>query len=1144
MSPLTGTRAVRTASWSFLVIGVLACAASLEAQVQSGIRDTLPASTLADIDAGRRAVEENAELSEQIKAEALDFYDRAATARQQAEQTQADTAALIERIDNAPERLAALRAQIESAQAPREVESPPSDAPIEELQALLTSKRAELTSASDALEGKEAELNALTQSGEALVEAFVARDRKIAELAQEARVAAPAGMPPALATARRTYLAAQLALERTALAQMQRRNASYDLLVELATLERDLAAAETSRLRNETAALAAALRDRREARARADRLEAEIASAEASDLPPPIAAIAKENAALKEESISVIEKEEVVNEALRATAVRYREIQSDFETMRERIATYGASRAIGRLMQRRLHELPTAREQRGYASERRAEIADITDRRIQIEVLQERLPATRDEVDAILAKIDLPEHPAEVKRLRTRTTEIIQAQHGTLKNLDLTYGRYLTRLTALDAADREVARVSREFRVYLRNQLTWIPNLSPLSLRDLEALPAALAWLLSPTRWSEALSDAMRTVVENAFLTILALLALTAAVIGRRRARRRLPELAGLTRRIRTDSYVHTVKALGLTLVAASVWPLVVGIAGWQVEAEPIGGAFGNSIGGALMDVVPFLFVLILLFWLTRSDGVGPAHFRWPAVINDALHRRIGWLAVVLVPAAVLIFISHHAQLVEMSYALGRPMLLVVQVALVAFVWRFFRRSGPFMQHFDEERPDGWISRLWFLWFPLLLAVPVGLFVGTALGYAYTAQELTGLLLGRTASLLLGIFIVKDMLLRWFYVVERRSRFEAAVEQRGAARGHHDEDTSGRIEVDVPEIDFRELGEQARSVTRVGVFLGIILSIGWIWADLLPAIGFLDRVELPFSKVTIEDGVERQLPVTLADLAIGILVLAGTFFVARNLSGVLGFTLLRRLRFDAGGNYAIVTLCQYLIVAIGIVAAFSTIGLQWSKLQWLIAALGVGLGFGLQEIVANFVSGIILLLERPVRIGDIVTVGGADGYVSRIRIRATTILTWEKKELIIPNKEFITGQVVNWTLSDSVNRILVSVGIAYGSDVRKALELLGDVARENEFVLDDPAPVITFEAFGDNALMLYARCYVSSLDHRLETITALHQAIYDKFEDGGIVIAFPQRDVHLDTSKPLEIRLHPQDLRPADGTAS
>jgi potassium efflux system protein len=204
----------------------------------------------------------------------------------------------------------------------------------------------------------------------------------------------------------------------------------------------------------------------------------------------------------------------------------------------------------------------------------------------------------------------------------------------------------------------------------------------------------------------------------------------------------------------------------------------------------------------------------------------------------------------------------------------------------------------------------------------------------------------------------------------------------------------------------------------------------------------------------------------------------------------------------------------------------------SNFGLQWSKLQWLVAALGVGLGFGLQEIVANFVSGIILLLERPIRIGDTVELGDAGGTVARIQIRATTLVTWERKELLVPNKEFITGRVLNWTLSNEQTRILINVGVAYGSDVGKAMELIMQAAKEHKRVLDDPQPIVTFEAFGDNALSVFLRAYTDSIDFRLTTMTELHQAIYDKLNAAGIAIAFPQRDVHLDTAKPLEITLH------------
>jgi potassium efflux system protein len=198
---------------------------------------------------------------------------------------------------------------------------------------------------------------------------------------------------------------------------------------------------------------------------------------------------------------------------------------------------------------------------------------------------------------------------------------------------------------------------------------------------------------------------------------------------------------------------------------------------------------------------------------------------------------------------------------------------------------------------------------------------------------------------------------------------------------------------------------------------------------------------------------------------------------------------------------------------------------------EWSKLQWLVAALGVGIGFGLQEIVANFISGLIILFERPIRVGDIVTVGDTDGVVTKIRIRATTIRNWDRKELLVPNKEFITGRLLNWSLSDQVMRIVVVVGVAYEADVDKAHELMIEAAKENEYVIQDPGPVVSFEGFGDNALTLLLRAYIDNLDHRLATVTMLHKAINTKFRQAGISIAFPQRDLHLNTLSPLQVEV-------------
>jgi potassium efflux system protein len=193
------------------------------------------------------------------------------------------------------------------------------------------------------------------------------------------------------------------------------------------------------------------------------------------------------------------------------------------------------------------------------------------------------------------------------------------------------------------------------------------------------------------------------------------------------------------------------------------------------------------------------------------------------------------------------------------------------------------------------------------------------------------------------------------------------------------------------------------------------------------------------------------------------------------------------------------------------------------VGVQWSKLQWLVAALGVGLGFGLQEIVANFVSGIILLFERPIRVGDTVTIDDITGTVTRIRIRATTLVDWDRKEQIIPNKTFVTQDLTNWTLSDPITRVILRVGVAYGSDVDRVQSLLEEVAQANERVTDDPAPAVFCVGLGDSSINFEVRVFVRDLIDIMPLSHEIHASMAKALEDAGISIPFPQRDIHVRT---------------------
>src|SRR5690606_2239748 len=198
-----------------------------------------------------------------------------------------------------------------------------------------------------------------------------------------------------------------------------------------------------------------------------------------------------------------------------------------------------------------------------------------------------------------------------------------------------------------------------------------------------------------------------------------------------------------------------------------------------------------------------------------------------------------------------------------------------------------------------------------------------------------------------------------------------------------------------------------------------------------------------------------------------------------------------------------------------------IVVGLGLLGLRWGQLQWLAAALTVGLGFGLQEILANFVSGLILLLERPFRAGDVITVNNLDGAVTRTRTRATTILDFDNEEIVVPNKSFITGQLVNWTLSDETTRIVVKVGVDYGTDPALVHRLLMQAATENPRVLETPPPRSWLLEFGANSLDFELRVFVGGIIDRLAVRNELNVRLVELFAENGVGFAFPQLDVHV-----------------------
>ncbi len=337
-------------------------------------------------------------------------------------------------------------------------------------------------------------------------------------------------------------------------------------------------------------------------------------------------------------------------------------------------------------------------------------------------------------------------------------------------------------------------------------------------------------------------------------------------------------------------------------------------------------------------------------------------------------------------------------------------------------------------------------------------------------------------------------------------------------------------------------IDAGAISQDIRQLVSTGAGLAALIGLWIIWSDVLPALSILRHVELwhhltdRIETVVGPDGsaqtrtVRVDVPITLADLGLALGVLLITFQAYRRIPALLEFTILQRLRLLPGERYAICALSRYAITIVGVVLAFHMIGIGWSQVQWLAAGITVGLGFGLQEIFANFVSGLTLLFERPIRVGDWVTVGDIEGVVTKIRIRATTIVDRDRKELVVPNREFVTGRLINWTLTDPITRVIVRVGIAYGSDVDLATRELLAAAAETEHVVEEPAARALFLGFGESSLDFELRVFVTGRDVVPRVTDELHRRIDRRFRRAGIEISFPQRDLHLRDVPPALVR--------------
>jgi small-conductance mechanosensitive channel len=267
----------------------------------------------------------------------------------------------------------------------------------------------------------------------------------------------------------------------------------------------------------------------------------------------------------------------------------------------------------------------------------------------------------------------------------------------------------------------------------------------------------------------------------------------------------------------------------------------------------------------------------------------------------------------------------------------------------------------------------------------------------------------------------------------------------------------------------------------------------------------------------------------NKTAVTPSSIVMFVLFIAIFAMTSHVLQRLLKSHVFSRMRLDAGTQYTMTRITHYLIMIVGAVVGFQFIGIDLTGLAIILGFLSVGIGFGLQNITSNFVAGLILLLERPIKVGDRIMVGNQEGDVVEINMRSTTIRTLNNVAVIVPNSEFVSAKLENWSYGDETVRMDVNVGVSYESDLETVVRSLREVAAEHPEVLRNPAPDVLHIGFGDSAWNMRLRVWLGNSERHLEVQSEINCAIVQKFRQNGVEIPFPQRDLHVRSPLPLPI---------------
>ncbi|ALZ83447.1 potassium transporter KefA [Pseudomonas oryzihabitans] len=790
------------------------------------------------------------------------------------------------------------------------------------------------------------------------------------------------------------------------------------------------------------------------------------------------------------------------------------QLKQTSENMEQQIGVLKGSVLLSKLLYQQRAALPSVKVNKDLTDD----IADL--RLYQFELNQQRAQIANPEGYVATLLAQQPPEKA-TPQLRQQLLELLRTRTELQERLNTELNALLSESIDLQLNQRQLQGTISSLRSTLDEQMFWIPSNKPLDWNWVKTAPGKLMQQLRDVPWASSVHELYVGLAERPLLLLPLVLAFATLIWQRPRLYARVNKLNQDIGHYQRDSQLHTPQAILLTILLGLPASLVLWLGGVTLEGDQRG--VNAAIGAALLEIAAGWLVFYTVYRLLASGGVAETHFRWARPQAQSLRRlvrRVGLLALALM-AVVAIAERQLAGLAD--DVLG---ILIVLVAYASLAWMLGR---SLLNATARERLPFFRLLLGLM----ITAIPAVLFFAVLFGYYYTALKLTDRLVD-TLYVLMAWIILEATLARGLSVAARRLAYQRAIQKRQAQQ----EDAEGLEVVQEPTLDMEQVNQQSSRLLRLTLLLAFLGVLYLVWADVVAVFSYLDNVTL-YQYTSGTGAAATQVPLTLRVFIIALVIAGLTVALARNLPGLLEVLVLSRLNLAQGSAYATTTLLSYVIVGFGTVTTLATLGVSWDKLQWLATALSVGLGFGLQEIFGNFISGLIILFERPVRVGDLITIGNVTGTVNKIRIRATHITDADRKSVVVPNKTFVTSQLINWTLTDTVTRIVLTFGVNRGSDLAEAQRLIMQAVKENPRVLHDPEPSLYVTQYGASTLDHELRIYVRELGDRSAATDELIRRVDQLLREAGInLLSTPQMEITLKNRHGAEKQLGKKPLLP------